>query len=151
MAIHVALSPRRAPKRRRRLVSKYQGRRLSFSDADEDVFSNLSSEVKLLLNSLDKFEKLWMEHQMRLKSTPAALKEEWDNKIRILMSMRWSLIFGRIEMNNSLVGWDFEFFYHDYDCEFHDVKAFCSVFNLILVVFFMIVYWNTVYGRVINC
>ncbi|WOH01729.1 hypothetical protein DCAR_0521114 [Daucus carota subsp. sativus] len=91
----VVFSPNPTRKRKRRLGSNYVGRRLSFSD-DQDHErvperrrgGNSEEDVLVLLNSLDIVQKMWMEHQKRLRSTRAALKEEWDNKIRILMSMR---------------------------------------------------------------
>ena len=93
----VVFSPNPTRKRKRRLGSNYVGRRLSFSDDQDHQHErvperrrtgNSEKNVSVLLNSLDIVQKMWMEHQKRLRSTPAALKEEWDHKIRILMSMR---------------------------------------------------------------
>lgn len=66
-------------------MHKVQGRRLCFSDAENDddqVRPYTLSQVKL------QQQRMKQKHQERMKRSPAAQKKIWDQKIRILMSMR---------------------------------------------------------------
>ena len=59
--------------------------------ADKNEYNpDFMTPQKILLNSIEKVREAWLVDQKKLARTPAAKRAEREQKVRVLMSMRWS-------------------------------------------------------------